>query len=216
MRATPAQPFIGPPISTAARRVWRTDAGDTGPAVHRSANLRSALLGGRRPFTARSPAPGTVGRMGRVVAIVTGWVLLLAGVVMFPLPGPGLLLGVAGLGILARQQEWAARRVDRLRLRVEVGAARGVRTHPRAWASILVTAGLAASGALWLWAPAQPGWWALPAWTWLPGGVTAGISQIVSGLVSLALVVHSYRRYHGRPDELARLETLSRDATARR
>lgn len=154
--------------------------------------------------------------MPRLAAIVVGWVLLLAGIVLFPLPGPGLLLGVAGLGILARYQRWAARRVDRWRVRVELSAARSVRTHPRAWASIAVTALLAASGVLWLWAPSQPSWWSLPTWTWLPGGLTAGLSQILSGLVSLALVVHSYRRYHGAPDELARLEAaVDRTASAR-
>ncbi|MDF9715582.1 hypothetical protein INN71_07595 [Nocardioides sp. ChNu-153] len=150
--------------------------------------------------------------MRRLGAITVGWVLLLLGVALFPLPGPGLLVGVIGLGILARHQDWAARRVDRLRAQVELAAARGVRTHPQAWASIVGTTLLAASGVLWIWAPDQPSWWVLPGWTWLPGGLTAGLSQVLSGLVSLALVVHSYRRYHGRPDELARMEAAVRDA----
>ncbi len=123
-----------------------------------------------------------------------GWVLLLVGIVLFPLPGPGLVLMVAGLAVLAEQFEWAERRVDALKERALAGARRGVATHPRAWASIATCLALAASGLLWVWGPAQPHWWVLPAWTWLPGGLWAGVSQVISGLVTLGLVVITYVR----------------------
>lgn len=121
-----------------------------------------------------------------------GWVLLLVGIVLFPLPGPGLLVMVAGLAILAEQFEWAERRVDDLKHRALESARRGVATHPRAWTSIAVTSALAASGLLWLWDPARPAWWVLPAWTWLPGGFWAGVSQLISGMLTLGLVVITY------------------------
>jgi hypothetical protein len=137
---------------------------------------------------------------------VAGWVLLLVGIVMFPLPGPGLLLIAGGLALLARRHAWAARRVERVRLQALRGAARGVSTPRRAVVTVLATVALGASGLLWLWAPPQPGWWVLPAWTWLPGGVWSGVGQVVSGLVALAVVLHSWRRYGGRPREVAEIE----------
>jgi hypothetical protein len=127
-------------------------------------------------------------------AAALGWLLLAVGVVLFPLPGPGLLLMLAGMVVLAREFEWAERRLDALRDKALESAHRSVETHARACWSILVCAVLAASGLLWLWAPAQPAWWVLPGWTWLPGGLWSGIGQLVSGLATLGLVVWSYHR----------------------
>lgn len=135
-----------------------------------------------------------------------GWVLLLVGIVLFPLPGPGLLLIAAGLAMLAPRYEWAARHVERVRLRALHSAALGVRTHRRASVTILATLAVGASGLLWVWDPAQPSWWTLPKWTWLPGGLWSGIGQIVSGAVALAVVLHSYHRFHGRPGEVEEIE----------
>lgn len=123
---------------------------------------------------------------------VLGWVLLVVGIILFPLPGPGLVVMLAGMLILAQQYEWAERRLDQLREKAFESAHSGVRTHPRAVLSLLTCALLAASGLLWVWAPPQPSWWTLPTWTWLPGGLWAGVSQAVSGLVTLGLVVWAY------------------------
>ena len=131
-------------------------------------------------------------RVRRWGLAVVGWVLLLVGIVLFPLPGPGLLVMVVGLAVLAEQFEWAERRVDALKEKAVDGAKRGVATPTRAATSIVVCVALAASGLLWVWAPAQPPWWALPAWTWLPGGLWAGVSQLLSGLLTLGLVVYAY------------------------
>jgi hypothetical protein len=122
-----------------------------------------------------------------------GWVLTLVGVVLFPLPGPGLLLMAAGLAILAEHYAWAERRVDQVKRKAMEGAVASVRTPWRTCWTVLVTVALGASGLLWLWEPPQPSWWVLPAWTWLPGGLWSGIGQIVSGLVALALVGYAWR-----------------------
>jgi hypothetical protein len=123
-----------------------------------------------------------------------GWVLTAVGIVLFPLPGPGLLVMVVGLALLAERYTWAARWVDRLKDRAVEGARRGVSTPWRAAWSVAGSLALAASGLVWLWAPPEPAWWLLPSWTWLPGGWWAGVSQILSGLVTLALVLDTYRR----------------------
>ena len=147
----------------------------------------------------------------RTTAAVLGWVLTVAGVVLFPLPGPGLLLLALGLALLAERYDWAARRVERVRLRALREAAAGVQTPARTAVTVAVTAGLGASGLLWLWSPPPPSWWVMPAWTALTGGRWSGLGQIGSGVVALALVYYSHRRFHGRPEALAALD----DALAR-
>jgi len=47
--------------------------------------------------------------------IASGFLLLVAGIVMIALPGPGWLTIVAGLAILAGEFLWARRLLDRLR-----------------------------------------------------------------------------------------------------
>ncbi|MAS54165.1 PGPGW domain-containing protein [Nocardioides sp.] len=141
----------------------------------------------------------------RAWALTTlGWALTAVGIVLFPLPGPGLLVMVVGLALLAEQHAWAARWVDRLKDRAVASARHGVATTWRATWSVAGSLVLAASGLLWLWAPSEPAWWLLPSWTWLPGGWWAGVSQVLSGLVTLALVLDTYRRVHhgDRPEHL--------------
>lgn len=141
----------------------------------------------------------------RGALITLGWLLTAAGVLLFPLPGPGLLLLAAGLWLLAEQYPWAERHVHAVRHRALVAAARGVVTPGKTLGSVAFAMAMTASGGLWLWKPDQPSWWVLPSWTWLPGGSWAGTSQVLSGLVTLALVGYAWRRFHGRPDLVAEL-----------
>ena len=52
----------------------------------------------------------------------------------------------------------------------------------------------------------RPTWWPIDERWWLPGGLATAITQIASALVALALIVWSYRRFHGNPDAVAELE----------
>ncbi|MEW6153892.1 MAG: PGPGW domain-containing protein [Actinomycetota bacterium] len=55
-----------------------------------------------------------IARSGKRVAVfVVGVVLLVAGVVMLVLPGPGLLAIIAGLAVLATEFAWAEHLLDR-------------------------------------------------------------------------------------------------------
>ena len=55
-----------------------------------------------------------IGRSGKRVAVaVVGFVLLGGGLVMMVTPGPGLLLIVAGLAVLATEFAWAERWLDK-------------------------------------------------------------------------------------------------------
>jgi uncharacterized protein (TIGR02611 family) len=53
----------------------------------------------------------------RVVILVVGMTVLLAGVVLLFLPGPGLLVMLAGLAIIAAEFPWARRLLRQLKFR---------------------------------------------------------------------------------------------------
>ena len=152
------------------------------------------------------------GAAKRIVLETLGWVLLLAGIAAIFLPGPGLLGLFAGLALLSQQYDWAERRVEPVRVRALRGAAEGVETWPRIVASVIGVGLLVAFGVLWILSPAAPGWWPVSDSWWLPGGVWTGVTQIASGVIALALIVYSYRRFHGKPEAVAELER-SRDSS---
>jgi hypothetical protein len=60
----------------------------------------------------------------RWVVILAGFALLLGGVALLVLPGPGLLVIIAGLVLLAREFVWAERALDEAKRRAASGAQR--------------------------------------------------------------------------------------------
>ncbi|MBI4425689.1 MAG: PGPGW domain-containing protein [Elusimicrobia bacterium] len=56
-----------------------------------------------------------MGATRRWLRLGAGWGLLLAGVVLIPLPGPGLLVILGGLTLLSKESAWARRVLGRLR-----------------------------------------------------------------------------------------------------
>lgn len=142
----------------------------------------------------------------RVGLEVLGWGLLLAGIAMIALPGPGLLGIFGGLAVLSQQYDWAERRLDPVKYRALKGAAESVETPLRIAVSLVGVCFLLAMAALWYVGPEQPGWWPLPDWTWLPGGAATSITLVLSAFIAVALLVYSYRRFHGKPEAVAELE----------
>ena len=142
----------------------------------------------------------------RVALEIVGWALVLGGIAALVLPGPGLLMLFGGLAILSQQYEWAERRLDPIKYRALKGAAEGVETWPRIVASMLGALVLIACGILWIWSPPAPDWWPLSDGWWLPGGIATAVTQIGSGLIAIALIVYSYRRFHGHPEAVEELE----------
>lgn len=55
----------------------------------------------------------------RVAVSVVGAVLVLGGLAMLVLPGPGLLVVVAGFAVLGTEYAWAARALDRTKAAAE-------------------------------------------------------------------------------------------------
>jgi len=149
----------------------------------------------------------------RAVALeVLGWTLLVAGIAMIALPGPGLLGIFGGLAILSQRYEWAERRLDPVKYRALKGAAESVETVPRILLSAVGVIFLLAVAVLFYVSPDQPGWWPLPDWAWLPGGQATSITMVLSALIAVALLVYSYRRFHGNPEAVAELEGDIADA----
>jgi hypothetical protein len=66
---------------------------------------------------ATGPVAGVVRTLRVAVVGIVGAALLVAGVVMLVLPGPGLLVIVAGLAVLATEFAWAERWLRRARER---------------------------------------------------------------------------------------------------
>lgn len=143
----------------------------------------------------------------RLILEVLGWLFVALGIAALVLPGPGLVLLVIGLALLAREYEWARRRLEPLRLRAMRGAAEGVETWPRLLMSVLAALCLVAAGVLWIVDPAAPRWWPLPDRLWLAGGWETGATLEVSAAIALALLVVSYRRFHGDPAARAALDS---------
>ncbi|WP_432976184.1 PGPGW domain-containing protein [Dactylosporangium sp. CA-233914] len=75
------------------------------PAPGRARRLRAALLRARQRAYATP-----LGRLGVKIAVaVTGTLVIAVGVVLLPLPGPGWVIILAGLALLAMEFAWARR-----------------------------------------------------------------------------------------------------------
>ncbi|WP_156251656.1 PGPGW domain-containing protein [Pseudactinotalea terrae] len=141
-----------------------------------------------------------------IALLVLGWVLVVAGIAALVLPGPGLVMVFAGLAILSQHYTWAEKRLRPIEIRAMKGAAEGVETVPRIVVSTLFALTIIGFGVLWLLKPPMPPWWPLPEILWLPGGRGTGSTLVLSGLIGIALLVWSVRRFHGKPEEVARIE----------
>jgi hypothetical protein len=125
----------------------------------------------------------------RATIALGGAVVLLVGVALLVLPGPGLLLVLAGLLILASEFPALERHVDPVRDRAMKAAEDSVSSPLRIAGSVLVGLGLIAAGVV----------WGLKLFPWLPfPGWSAGSSLILSGLVLFALLGWSYRKVTAR------------------
>ena len=142
----------------------------------------------------------------RIGLEIVGWTLVVAGIAALILPGPGLLMIAGGLVILSPQYEWAERRVEPIKREALKGAAKSVETWPKILMTTTLILVIAAAGVLWFVDPDPPGWWPLSEGWWLPGGKATSISQFLSALIALVLLVWSYRRYHGNPEAIAEVK----------
>lgn len=136
-------------------------------------------------------------RTTRLAKTTLGWILVIAGVAALVLPGPGLLALFAGLALLSQQYEWARRRVEPVKQAAFKASAESVQSTPRILLTLLGVLAIVTAGVVWGIRPPAPDWWPLRESWWLLGGWGTGGTMIFSGVVALALMVYSWRRFGG-------------------
>jgi hypothetical protein len=119
----------------------------------------------------------------RIGVLVAGGLLVLLGIVLLVLPGPGLLLVLGGLLVLSSEFPAVDRYIDPIQHKAMQAAEQSVSSPLRLTGSILAGLLLIGAGVVW------------GLFKTLPlGGWPTGSSLILSGLVLLGLLVFSYRR----------------------
>jgi chromate transport protein ChrA len=127
-------------------------------------------------------------QLRRVTIGVAGGTVLLVGIALLVLPGPGLLLVLAGLLVLATEFPALKHYVDPVRDRAMKAAEDSVSSTLRLAGSIFAGLLLIGTGIVWGLVRDLP-----------LGGWSTGSSLVLSGIVLLGLLVWSYRRFHDRP-----------------
>lgn len=77
-------------------------------------------------------------RIFRALFALSGFVVLLAGVIMLVTPGPGIPVIVLGLGMLALEFTWAERWLERVLNRAEQAVDQVTEGHPMLRAAVIV------------------------------------------------------------------------------
>lgn len=125
--------------------------------------------GGIRGFRSRIDGNPTMRSTYRIVIGAVGTIVLIAGIVAIPYPGPGWLIVFAGLGILATEFAWARRVLRYARSKYDTWTAwlgrqsMSVRLLVLGLTGLIVLATLYLLNAIYLVA----GWVGLEHWTWL-------------------------------------------------
>jgi uncharacterized protein (TIGR02611 family) len=87
-----------------------------------------------------------IGRSGKRIAVtVIGFAVLIAGLVMMVTPGPGILVILAGLAILASEWAWAERALDRAKAGGKVVLEQATASPIRIALSVALTLGAIAA-----------------------------------------------------------------------
>ncbi len=129
---------------------------------------------------------------------ILGWTLVAVGIPMMPLPGPGTLVLVAGLALLAPHYTWAQRVLGPLKVKAIEAARYGVATWPRIVASALGGLWLFGLGIVWWMSPTIPEFDVLNVGFGpnLPGaGWGTGLGLMASAVAAWSLLVYSIRRW---------------------
>lgn len=152
----------------------------------------------RRKLSPSAPRPSTAGlhhpvawlrwflaTTKRVAVLLAGTALLGAGLAMLVLPGPGLLVSILGLAVLATEFAWAERMLDRTRSRAVDAANALTRTRTSQAVAIVTAIALLTGGA------------AVAAL--VEGYRLVGLSVFIAGVGSLVVVVPWTQRWIGVP-----------------
>lgn len=114
----------------------------------------------------------------RAVLSLLGVLITLAGVAMLALPGPGALVIVLGLWVLALEYEWAERRLDAVKDKVIEAAHAAAASRLRVAGSLLIALAMLLGGIAWGLHEDWPfsDWWT--AGSFAGGGILAAATTI--------------------------------------
>lgn len=135
----------------------------------------------------------------RLLAISAGFTLCGAGLIMLVLPGPGILVILLGLVVLATEYTWAERALERTRVRAagvssRLHTTRTARVGVAMSAAALITGGAAVA-------------------VILDGHRYIGVSVLIAGIGALAILIPATRRFIDRPRPSAAGEPITADLT---
>ena len=125
--------------------------------------------GGLRGFRTRIDSRPAMRSTYRILIGVLGTIVLVAGIVAIPYPGPGWLIVFAGLGILATEFAWARRVLRYARGKYDAWTAWLGRQTPLVRVLVIGVTGLIVVATLYLLNAFYllAGWVGLESWTWL-------------------------------------------------
>src|SRR3954447_9712198 len=119
----------------------------------------------------------------RAGVTIVGLAIVAIGVVLLVLPGPGLVVVVAGLAVLATEYEWASRWLHRARMRAEQASAASTSNPVSTVLTFLCAFGLVAIGI------------ALIVYEHLPlANLSSGVGVIIGGLALLVITTMTLRK----------------------
>jgi uncharacterized protein (TIGR02611 family) len=97
-----------------------------------------------------------MGWFRRTGSEILGWTIVVVGIILMPLPGPGMLIVASGLAVLSRNYVWAQKLLEPIERKATEAAKFSVATWPRVFLSFLGGVWLAALGVIWWVSPKIP------------------------------------------------------------
>jgi uncharacterized protein (TIGR02611 family) len=134
----------------------------------------------------------------RFAVTLVGAALLLVGLAMMVLPGPGILLIVAGLAVLATEYVWARTLLVRAKRQAQQVQEAAVASPMRTGASVLFAVGLAAVGVVMLLVD-DLSWPVLDSTLDKVWGPVTGSILVVTGLILLTTTIITIKMARGEP-----------------
>lgn len=134
----------------------------------------------------------------RTGSLALGWTLVVLGIFMLVLPGPGLLGMFAGVALLARHYTWAEAVLEPLEKKAVEAASYSVATIPRILVTVLGILWVAAVGVVWLIGPTIPEFsiFNVKFGPELPGaGWVGAVGWWFSDLIAVGILIYSIRRW---------------------
>ncbi len=124
----------------------------------------------------------------KVVLTIVGGAVTIVGLIMMVAPGPGLIVIVLGLWILAQEFDWAERRLDKIQDKAMEAVRASGASMIRTAVGVLGATTMIVGGVLW---GMNDDW---PFSTWSTAGTVIGSGVIAMGTAVWARVDHNKRK----------------------